>query len=526
MPECVVGATMDWMESLPVLLEVRGISLMRSACGTAMIMTLVVAACFVDRMFPFALAQAPPVSINEVVDALRTGRSADALHLCGELLRADPQSYKVWTLRAMALEQSSQPKEALTAYQHALNLTPDYLPALEGAAQLSYKAQSPQAIPLLRKIILVQPANPTAHAMLGALEYRQRDYGQAAQDFAEAEQVLDSQPAALLDYAICLARLNRIADSIAHFRQLLNLRPGDTAARYDLALVQWHSQASADALATLQPMLAAETTDSRVLRLAAAIHEANNETPQAVELLRKAIADDPNEVANYVEFATLSFTHGSYSVGIDIVNLGLRKLPNSAALYMARGVLFGQNGDFEKAMNDFERAHKLDPSHTMAATAEGIAQSQRHDHEAALKNFRRQVREHPKDAYGYYLLAEALSWSPPEANTADSQKSVGEAIAAAKEATELDSHLVQAYDLLGSLYLQTDQRELAVKACRIALDDDPKDQQALYTLILSLRKTGGKPELNALVKRLTDLRKAEGDENTRKFRYGQLVEEQ
>ncbi len=162
---------------------------MRSARGTAMIMMLVVAICLVDRVFSFALAQAPPVSINEVVDALRTGRSADALRLCGELLRADPQSYKVWTLRAMALEQSRQPKEALTAYQHALNLIPDYLPALEGAAQLNYKAQSPQAIPLLRKIILVQPANPTAHAMLGALEYRKRDYGQAAQDFAAAEQI-------------------------------------------------------------------------------------------------------------------------------------------------------------------------------------------------------------------------------------------------------------------------------------------------------------------------------------------------
>ncbi len=160
---------MDWMESPPVLLEVRGRSLMRRACGTAMIMTLVVAAGLVGRMCPLALAQAPPVSINEVVDALRTGRSADALRLCGELLRADPQSYKVWTLRAMALEQSRQPKEALAAYQHALNFAPDYLPALEGAAQLNYKAQSPQAIPLLRKIILAQPENPTAHAMLGAL---------------------------------------------------------------------------------------------------------------------------------------------------------------------------------------------------------------------------------------------------------------------------------------------------------------------------------------------------------------------
>jgi len=51
----------------------------------------------------------------------------------------------------------------------------------------------------------------------------------------------------------------------------------------------------------------------------------------------------------------------------------------------------------------------------MAASAEGVAQSQRHNHEEALEDFRRQVREHPKDAFAYYLLAEALSCRPPDA---------------------------------------------------------------------------------------------------------------
>ncbi len=480
--------------------------------------------CLLGSLSPLALTQSAPVSISEAVSALRAGKTEDALRICDELLRAAPQSYKVWTVRAVALEQARQPKEALKSYEQALNVAPDYLPALEGAAQLHYKAQSAQAVPLLRKIIAIQPADPTAHAILGVLEYRQADYGPAAQDFDAAEQVLSSQPAALMDYAICLVRLNRASEAVARFKQLLTLQPSNVPARYNLALMQWRSGAGADALTTLQPMLDAGTTDSRVLRLAAAIHEANNETPQAVELLRTAIMDNPNELANYVDFATLSFLHGSYSVGIDIVNLGLNKLPNSAELYMTRGVLYGQNGDFEKAMSDFEHANKLDPAYSMAATAEGIAQSQRHNHEEALRDFRRQVREHPKDAFGYYLLAEALSWSPPNAKPEDNQKSVSEAISSARKATELDSKLVQAYDLLASLYLQTNQPVLAVKECRAALKINPKDQQAVYTLILSLRKTGEKQELNNLVKRLTDLRKAEGDENSRKFRYGQLVE--
>jgi tetratricopeptide (TPR) repeat protein len=470
------------------------------------------------------LAQTAAVSAPAVLDALQKGQYAEALRLSGELLRTQPRSYKVWTLRAVALEKSGQPKEALAAYEQALKLAPDYLPALEGAAQLNYKSQSAQAIPLLRQIVLLQPANSTAHAMLGSLEYRHGDYAPAAADFAAADEAIGSKPDALMVYALCLAHVNRLPDAIARLEQVLALRPDDAAARYDLALLQWRSDDSAAALSTLQPLLDARVADARTLRLAAAIHESNNETPAAIELLRAAILANPDDPDSYVDFATLSFTHGSYAVGIDMVSLGLSRLPNSAALYMARGVLYGQNGDFEKAMADFEHAHKLDPGSSMAASAEGIAQSQRHNHEAALQDFRRQVREHPRDAIAYYLLAEALSWSPPDAKQSVATDFVAEAISTAKKSIVLDPHLVEAYDLLASLELQADQPEQAVKTCRAALAINPKDQQAVYSLILALRKTGAKGELKDLVQRLTDLRKADNADNNRRARYGQLLE--
>jgi tetratricopeptide (TPR) repeat protein len=134
------------------------------------------------------------------------------------------------------------------------------------------------------------------------------------------------------------------------------------------------------------------------------------------------------------------------------------------------------------------------------------------------------VREHPKDAYGYYLLAEALSWSPPDTKQESSQESVAEAISVAQKSLELNPRLTQAYDLLASLYLQADQPENAVKVCRAALVLAPKDQQAVYSLILALRKTGAKEELKGLVQTLTELRKEEQAENNRTNRYGQLVE--
>ena len=481
-------------------------------------------ACLMPIRADRAAAQDAPASATAVIEALQKGQYDEALRMNGELLRAEPQSHKLWTLQGVAQERSGHPREALESYHHAVALSPDYLPALEGAAQLEYKAESAKALPLLHRIVTLQPDEPTAHAMLGVLEYRDKRYEAAAADFAVAGDILDARPEALMAYAQSLHHLNRGAEAIPQLQKLVQLQPDDRTACYDLALLQWRYATSTDALATLQPLIDGGKADARTLRLAAAIHEEGNETPQAVQLLRSAILAAPDEPASYLDFATLAFQHGSYSVGIDIVSAGLSQLPRSAALYMARGVLYGQNGDFDKAMSDFQQAHKLDPNFSMSATAEGIAQSQQHHNTAAIESFRRQVREHPKDGFGYYLLAEALSWTPPDAQPGDHARSVAEAISAATSAVKLDPQLVQAYDLLGSLYLQNGQTEPAIHACRTALKLNPKDQQALYSLILALRKTGSKEELKLLVEQLTSLRKEEQAANKNSAHYGTLIE--
>lgn len=470
-------------------------------------------------------AQKSESSMAAVIQKLKAGQYDEAARMCQQLLLSSPKSPQLWTLRATALEHDGHPEQAVKAYEQALKFAPSYLPALEGAAQLGYKAKSKDAIPLLERIISIEPGNKTAYAMLGALQYLQKNFAEAVNAFEASGSLALSQPASLMEYSMSLIHLNRESEAIPLLQSAVTLDPSNTIARYDLGLTQWRVGNSADALATLDPLLKAQPPDTRSMRLAATIYEADNETPQAVELLRSAIIANPDEIDNYLNFATLAFTHGSYKVGVDIVSAGISRRPDSAALYMARGVLYGQNGDFDKAMDDFDQAHKLDPSNSMAASAEGIALSQRHNNREALEAFRRQVREHPKDAFGYYLLSEALYWSGPEEKSAGYQKNIAEAIANAEKARELDPNLPQVYDLLSTLYLQNEQYQQAIDVCRTALKKTPNDQQVVYTLILALRKIGAKDELKVLVQRLTELRKQEQMENNQKPRYGMLVEQ-
>jgi len=73
------------------------------------------------------------------------------------------------------------------------------------------------------------------------------------------------------------------------------------------------------------------------------------------------------------------------------------------------------------------------------------------------------------------------------------------------------------------MYLQTDELQPAITASRAALAIDPGEIQALYHLVLAVRKTDEKTELPELVKRLMEARRQEA-QKTEKSRPHTLVE--
>jgi tetratricopeptide (TPR) repeat protein len=202
-------------------------------------------------------------------------------------------------------------------------------------------------------------------------------------------------------------------------------------------------------------------------------------------------------------------------VGIDILNAGLTQLPREARLYLARGILYAQLGQFREAASDFDTANQLEPNLSFTGVAEGLVESQEHKSSEALSTFRAAAKAHPDDALAQYLLAEALS----QQGTAEGTPEYKESVAAAERAARLNPHMVAAHDLLATLYLQNSRVEMAVKESRAALAADPKDQQAIYHLILALRKTSEKDQVPALLKQLADLRAAAKTEGTQKNRY-------
>jgi tetratricopeptide (TPR) repeat protein len=464
-------------------------------------------------------SKAPQARIDAVELALRSNQFDNAIELSRTTLKEFPNDPQLWSLQGVALASSGKGSEARAAFQQALEISPNYIMALQGAAQSEFQAGSREAAPLLNRLLKLRPNDPISHAMLGVVHYREGNCAEASTHFAKAGSVLDSQPAALHAYTLCLVRLKKLDEAVKVFQRTVTLNRNDPQERRLLAAVQVMARRPNDAVATLDPLLKGGTADAGTWQLAASAYEDTGDTPGAVNALRQAILLEPKNVSLYLDFAHLSYQHQSFPVGVSVLTDGIAQQSSAAQLYVARGILLVQLGEYEKAEADFDEAHRLDPNQSLSAAAQGMAAVQANDLDRALTTVQSKLARKPNDAYLLYLKADILSQKG--ANPGSSEFRI--ALAAARKAVALAPNLAEARSVLARLYLDSGQTREAIEQCRKAIEINPKDQAALYRLIQALQKTGEKKEIPDLLNRLAAAREQATREERERSRY-RLIE--
>jgi len=465
------------------------------------------------------VSQTSNSEIQSITSALHIHDFDRALQLSRSALSKNPNNAQLWTMQGIALRGKADDKNALAAFRQALKISPDYVAALAGAAEIQYQAGDPKAIPLLNRLLRLRPRDPTSHAMLAVLQYREGNCEAAITHFQQAGTLLDSEIEAQEAYGTCLVRLQRFEEAAFVFKKGLALRPEDVRQRQLLASVQIAAKMPQESLATLQPLIKDTQASPAALELASIAYEDLGDTPNAVAALKQAILLRPADVNLYLDFASICLDHQSFQVGIDVIGDGMRLQPKAALLYLARGVLYVQLAQYENAEADFERAHELDPNQSLSSAAQGLAAAQQNDLDGALAAVEAKLARKPNDPYLLYLKADFLTQKSSDAGTAEFES----AMSSAKKAVALQPSLAAARSVLAKLYFQNGQFELAIEQCRIALKSDPHDQTTLYRLIQALRKTGKTEEIPALLKQLAAVREQATKEERERYRY-KLVE--
>lgn len=462
-----------------------------------------------------AFSQTSASQIAPITSALSAKDYDKAVQLSRSALQESPNNSQLWTLQGIALVSKGDNKDALTAFQRALKISPNNIAALAGAGQIEYQAGNQSAVPLLSHLLQLRPGDPTANTMLAVLAYRRGDCVEAAPHFEKAGELIDSQLDALHAYVTCLVKLKRLDDAATTFQRALALRPDDPRERSVLASIQLMDHKPKDALVTLQPLLDSPNVESNTLQLASGAYEDTGDTPQAVSLLRRAILLDPKNSGPYLDFADICFNHQSFKVGVDLMTDGLGVQPNSDDLYVARGVLYVQLAQYDKAEADFEKADELNPNQSLSAAAQGLVALQANDVDHALASIQAKLKRKPNDPLLLYLQALLLSQRGVDPGTPDFTL----AMRSAKTALTLQPSLGDARVVLAKFYMQTDHYQEAIEQCRKALTINPSDQTAVYRLVQALRKTGQTKEIPELLQRLAKMREQTTQDEREHYRY-------
>ena len=125
----------------------------------------------------------------------------------------------------------------------------------------------------------------------------------------------------------------------------------------------------------------------------------------------------------------------------------------------------------------------------------------------------------PNVAFLYYLEAAIFQQKAPAAGSPEFEHGVQ----AARKAVELQPTLANAHDVLANFFLQSGDTDAAMAECRAALQYSPKDQTALYSLIVALRKADRKAEIPDLLKRLAAARPEAARQEAENNRYKLVV---
>lgn len=160
-------------------------------------------------------------------DLLGQGRTEDARALLSELCRADQRDAEIWLMYSTANAHLGRFEDVIAACRKALEVEPDYLPALNSlASALAALGRHDEAAVEFAAVLRLAPDNP---AVLNNYGHALALMGRTDEARSALENAVRIQPfyaEAHYNLATLLDEIGRPAEALNEFEQAIALKPG------------------------------------------------------------------------------------------------------------------------------------------------------------------------------------------------------------------------------------------------------------------------------------------------------------
>ena len=381
----------------------------------------------------------PDALIGMAMLAVAGRDMAVANKLTDQATSKNPKHVQAWMFKGDLLQAQGKTDDALAAYDQAAQADPSNSAALLVKAQLEIGmkkfAEAKKDIDAAKKL--------SAYPVLtfytqGLLDYSQQKFPEALESMQQVEKMgPDYMPGVLLSGAVQHA-LGATAQAEQHLKKYIESNPNNAYANKLMASILLKSAQPARAIALLEPLLKAESDDSRLYALAGEAHMQTKNFTKATEYFEKASALAPKAA--------------EYRTALGMSSLG--------------------QGDSGRAIIELEKAADLDVKSAQAGILLIMTHVRLKEFDKALAAAKTTAKDHPdnpviKNLEGGIFL-----------NKNDAQN----ARSSFEKAVSLQPTYFAAVANLARLDMQEKKPEAAKKRLELLLEKDTKNLQAMTAL--------------------------------------------
>jgi tetratricopeptide (TPR) repeat protein len=468
------------------------------------------AAAVVDLLAPLTKERPQVAQAQYLLSAgyLALQKTDEALAVYRQMTELFPKDPQPPLLMASILLRQGKQSEARSAFEKSVEISPDYLPAIEGLVNLDiFAKQYAPALDRVQRLLDKEPKDKDPKfaqlwALRGKIYAAQEDFTHAEADLLKAIDLDPNLTSAYLLLAQLYLKTNKQQQAIEKLNESIE-KNKNVPALMLLAMLNAHMQhfdAARDAYEKL--LTVAPNSPAALNNLAVLYSEQLGQLDKASELAKKAREANPNDAHVADTLGWILFKKGDYDNARPLLQESVSKLPDQPEIQFHAGMahyMMGEEGPariaLEKAANasaDFpgkdEARQRLALLDINVATANPGVRTE-------LENY---LRKWPNDPAVLVRLAAI-------------QERDGAADQALKTYEKLLSDYPQFAPALRQLALHYGQRstadtnayELAMKA-RQAYPDDPEIAKALG--IINYRR-GAYPQAMELLKEAAAKRK-------------------
>jgi len=413
-----------------------------------------------------------------------------------------------------ALQEKGRVDEAITHYQKALQLEPDYPAAYDDlGTALQEKGRVDEAINQYQTALQSDPALSLAHIGLGKALLQKGKVDEAIGQFQTALQIKPDSADVHCNFGTALLQKGKVDEAISQFQTALQIKPDLTSAHNNLGNALMQKGRVDEAISHYQAALQIEPDYTESHNNLGNALTVKGDLEGAIAQYQKALAINPaNEDAHFnlgnalVKSGKLDDALAQYRAAMELKPAEEGPLINLGAALLAKG-------DREEGIAQYRKALEIHPDNVEAHNNLGNALAAKGDLEEAIAHYRKALEIKPdypevRNNLGCALLQKgdfdqamacfqtAYSLSPDPQTRWSSlgndflqKKDLKDAIACYRQALKINPRSTNDYANLGVALSRKGETQEALDSWRQALEINPDQIHVLNNLAWLLATT-------------------------------------